>query len=243
MAKRGRKPSTQRKGYFYEEQEKAIADYLKSTDDVEKNRIYSTILHPALSNMIESIIRRYSLYCPDEEFEETFNDTISYLMTKIEKFRPESGFKAYSYCGTVCKNYLLYKIKQGNKHLQKNASYNVMSETINDSIEYSYDEHEDSMALIKELMTDMAGKTKEILANASVLELSENEIKVGNALYELLLDWDDLFARMGSNKFNKSSVLFFLRESTMLNTKEIREGMKRYKNIYYDLKEKLVNRY
>ena len=57
--------------------------------------------------MIESIIRRYNLYSLEEEqeykrdeaFRQTSADTISFLMTKIENFKPDSGYKAYSYCG------------------------------------------------------------------------------------------------------------------------------------------------
>ena len=37
MAKRGRK----RKGYFYEEQEQAVSDYINSHDKLEKNRIFN----------------------------------------------------------------------------------------------------------------------------------------------------------------------------------------------------------
>ena len=98
MAKRGRK----RKGYFYEEQEQAVSDYINSHDKLEKNRIFNEWLKPAFTKMIESIIRRYKLYPPDECFDETFNDTISFLMTKIEKFNPDKGYRAYSYCGTIC---------------------------------------------------------------------------------------------------------------------------------------------
>ena len=105
MGKRGRKPKVKR--YFAEEQEKAVADYIRSNDVEEKNRIFNTILKPAFKIMIESIIRRYSLYVEDEEFQETFDDTMSFLMTKIMSFKPETKFKAYSYCGTICKNYLI----------------------------------------------------------------------------------------------------------------------------------------
>ena len=38
--------------------------------------------------MIESIIRRYKLFIPDEDFDQNFNDTISYLLTKINNFKP-----------------------------------------------------------------------------------------------------------------------------------------------------------
>ena len=65
MAKRGRK----RKGYFYEEQEQAVVDYILAETKEDKNKIFNTWLKPAFTKMIESIIRRYKLYVPDEEFE------------------------------------------------------------------------------------------------------------------------------------------------------------------------------
>ena len=42
---------------------------------------------------------------------------------------------------------------------------------------------------------------------------------------------------MGSNKFNKSSILLFLKETTLLSTKEIRDSMKVFKLKYYMLKK------
>ena len=88
MAKRGRKPK-ERKGYFYEKEENAIVQYINEKNVEEKNRIFNTILYPALTKMIESIIRRYKLFVPDEDFEQNFNDTISYLLTKIDHLSRE----------------------------------------------------------------------------------------------------------------------------------------------------------
>ena len=89
----------------------------------------------------------------------------------------------------------------------------------------------------------MAEEVTKILDKKNEIKLTPNEIKVGNALHMLLNDWEDLFARMGSNKFNKSSILLFLQESTLLNTNEIRVAMKKYKSIYYKVKEKVVSEY
>lgn len=58
MAKRGRKPSNKRKGYFYEDEEQAILDYIASDNADEKNKIYNTYLRPAFDKMIPSIIRK-----------------------------------------------------------------------------------------------------------------------------------------------------------------------------------------
>lgn len=240
MGKRGRKPLNKRKGYFYEEQEQAVKDYLNADDKEEKDKIFNKWLKPAFTKMIESIIRRYNLYPPDENFQETFDDTISFLMTKIENFNVDSGYKAYSYCGTICKNYLIYKINQFNKNQKRNEPYDVIQSDLNDSITFSYNENSGHITFLTDLMKNTIKEISEIL-NGDKLKLSDDEIRVGKALIELMTNWEDLFAQMGSNKFNKSSILLFLKETTLLNTKQIRDGMKKYKTAYYGIKKVMIN--
>ena len=240
MGKRGRKPLNKRKGYFYEEQEQAVKDYLNADDKEEKDKIFNKWLKPAFTKMIESIIRRYNLYPPDENFQETFDDTISFLMTKIENFNVDSGYKAYSYCGTICKNYLIYKINQFNKNQKRNERYDVIQSDLNDSITFSYNENSGHITFLTDLMKNTIKEISEIL-NGDKLKLSDDEIRVGKALIELMANWEDLFAQMGSNKFNKSSILLFLKETTLLNTKQIRDGMKKYKTAYYGIKKVMIN--
>lgn len=243
--KRGRKPSGKRKGYFYEQEEQAFVDYLKSTDDEEKNKIFNTILRPAFTKMTESIIRRYNLYPPDENFDETFDDTMSFLITKIENFNPDSGYKAYSYCGTIIKNYLIYKINQFAKNQKRSSSYDSYDTdeltNITDTLKYSYDNSSNNISFLSELMKKTASEIKEVVDEPLKNKLSENQIKVGKALVEILNNWEELFAQMGSNKFNKSSILLFLKETTLLSTKEIRDSMKGFKNQYYEVKRMMIN--
>lgn len=244
--KRGRKPSKERKGYFYEEQEQAVVDYISTEDEGEKAKIFNAVLKPAFSKMIESIIRRYKLYPPDEEYQETFDDTMSFLITKLSCFDPTTNYKAYSYCGTICKNYLIYKINQFTKNQKRNESYDNpmlgLQTTVSDSLKYSYDmPFDNSGGFINELTSSTVQNIEQILSNKESYKLKENEIKVGQALVNLMRNWDELFAQMGSDKFNKSSILFFLKENTMLTTKEIRDSMKIYKKKYYDIKLDLIN--
>lgn len=242
MAKRGRKPKekSDRNGYFYETEESAVVEYLNCTDEVEKEKIFNTTLRPAFTKMIGAIIRRYNLYPPDEEFQETFDDTISFLMTKIDKFNPSSGYKAYSYCGTICKNYLLFKINQFAKNQKRIESYDMMATELNECEKYAYTQDASHIDTLNELISETAKEIDKMIENKERLRLSEVQVKVGYALSELLNNWEDLFARMGSNKFNKSSILLFLKETTLLTTKEIRDAMKVYKLKYFDLKEDIV---
>jgi hypothetical protein len=241
MGKRGRKAGKDRKGYFYEQEEQAVIDYVSSENQDDKNRIYEECLQPAFTKMIESIIRRYNLYLPDEIFQETFDDTMSFLLTKIEHFNPDSGFKAYSYCGTICKNYLILKIKQYNNNLIRNDRYEMVQNDIDDNVKFSYDGDNDHIQFLTDLLENVTKEIVIMLESKEKNKLNENEIKVGNALVSLLTNWGDLFARMGSNKFNKSSILMFIKELTLLNTQEIRLAMKKYKLAYQNVRKKILD--
>ena len=164
-------------------------------------------------------------------------------MTKIENFKPESGYKAYSYCGTICKNYLIYKLNQYLKKQKRNERYDTVKTDIVDNIKFSYDDSITRISFLTELINDTVDNINEMIDNKEKYKLNENEIKVGKALIALMSNWEELFAQMGSNKFNKSSILMFLKEMTLLNTKEIRDGMKKFKVNYYDIKKKLMENY
>ena len=244
--KRGRKPNPNKKNYYFGvEEEKAIVDYL-STDDInEKNKIFLAKLKMPFTKMIESIIRRYNLYPPDEEFQQTFDDTISFLMTKLSCFDPNSGYKAYSYCGTICKNYLIYKINQFVKSQKRNISYDnpvdTLQDTLSDSVRYSYNDGDSRKTFIEELTGNTVENIRKILGDKEKFKLNDNEERVGQALVNLMTNWDELFAQMGSNKFNKSSILLYLKETTMLNTKEIRDALRIFKRTYYETKTRIIN--
>lgn len=236
---RGRKPKIN--NYFEKKEEDALIRYLNTTDENERNDIFNEILLPAYTKMVESIIRRYNLYVPDESFEELFDDTMSFLTSKLHKFDAKKGFKAYSYCGTVAKNYLIYKILQFSKNQKRVSSFDENETEFSDNIKFSYGEDNHSAFL-----TDLVARTiKDIQgiidANEIKHNLTPNEIKVGYALIELFSNWEDILDNIdGSNKFQKSTILFFLRETTMLTTKEVRDNMKKYKIAYYLSKKELL---
>lgn len=230
----------ERKGYFYEKEEQYVKDYISAETAEEKAEIFENLRYP-ITKMVESIIRRYNLYVPDEEFEDTFNDTMSFLMTKIECFNPEKGCKAYSYCGTICKNYLIMRLSKFSKNQKRNVSYENMKDCLNDDENYSYSTDSQYSDTIGYLISSAAEEIEKIVSKKEAYKLSDNEIKVGVALVNLLNNWEDFFDKMGSDKFNKSSILLFLQETTFLTTKEIRGSMKKYKSAYLDIKKKLAD--
>ena len=241
MAKRGRKPSENKvKGYFLEEQEEAVVEYLSCESKEEKERIYNQKLRAPFDKMVESIIRRYKLYIPDETSGETFTDTISFLLTKMDKFKPNNKTKAFSYYGTICKNHLIGRIENYAKGQQKNLPYETMSAGFIDSIRYS-DYNDNNARIASESITMLIERIDKMLNSPSEYKLKENEIKMGEALKNFLKNWDFVLSTDGSSKLNKNAVLFFLRDATGFDTKGIRDNMKKFKNEFYQIKKYLVS--
>ena len=214
--------------YFGEDQEKAVVNYLESTDDAEKNKIFNEYLREPLIIMVESIIRRYKLYRKDMEFEEIHTDTMSFLITKINKFDHTKNTKAYSYFGTICKNYLMGAIQKDTKEQNRQVSYDDISSDIEDRKDLSYviDEH---IIDYRDVIIKLTISLEDFIEKET---LSENEQKLGYALLEIFANVDKIFQVGDGNKFNKNLILLSLREMTSLSTKEIRVSLKRFKKMY-----------
>lgn len=239
--KRGRKPSGKKKFYFGEEEEIAFQEFITCSDPVERDMIFNRRLYPAFCKLVESIIRTYTLFVPLEDYEETFHDTMSFLISKINNFDVTKGYKLYSYCGTVCKNYLMLKRNQFKKKQERQISYDKMYPTSEKDERIDDNDTKTLMLFNNELINNTISKIQDILSNENVLKLNENEQKIGYALLEMLMNWEEIFNRLENRKFNKTSVWYFLKEYTLLSSKEIREGMKKYKDLYFITKENMIS--
>jgi hypothetical protein len=234
LRKKGRKPTTT--NYFDVREELAVVRFLESTSYEEKNKIYNDFLRKPLDKMISSIIRRYKLYRKDMDFEEIHIDTHSFLMTKIDKFKPSKEKKAYSYFGTICKNYLMGQIIKDQKETNRKISYEDISTSLENDEGFAYyieNDGLDSERVIHHFLIEL----ENFIKNEN---LSENEIKLGQALHDIFDNYENIFVGNDNNKFNKNIILLSLREMTNLSTKEIRGSMKKYKNMYYTLIQTMV---
>ena len=232
--KKGRKPNTL--NYFAEREEEAVRNFLIAETQDEKNKIYNEFLRHPLDKMISSIIRRYKLYRKDMNYEEIHIDTHSFLMTKIDKFKPSKEKKAYSYFGTICKNYLMGQIMKDQKELNRKISYEDISSDLCNRTEMSYLMEDDDLSsefIIKKFLERLKEDLEQI-------ESDEQERKLGSAIYDLFENYGTIFPDTNNNKFNKNIILFELREMTNLSTKEIRNSIKKYKKMYFELVQELL---
>ena len=233
--KRGRKAV--KENYFDVREEEAVRKFLIAESSYEKNKIYNQFLRSPLDKMISSIIRRYKLYRKDMDFEEIHTDTHSFLMTKVDKFKPDKNKKAYSYFGTICKNYLMGQIIKDQKETNRKISYEDISESLEERPDLTY-RIDDDVVETDYIINKYLDELKEYIEEES---LNDNEKKLGYALIDLFDNYETIFSGADNNKFNKNVILLSLREMTNLSTKEIRSSIKRFKKLYIVIQSRIKN--
>jgi hypothetical protein len=156
-------------------------------------------------------------------------------MTKVHKFEAGRGKKAYSYFGTISKNYILGLLIKDEKYLKQTSSYEDMMTQFDDREDLSYVIDNDNFVM-DDFITNLIDGIKEEMDDEDLppkKKLNENERKVGYALIYILENWETAFEGFdGGSKYNKNSVLETMRNYTNLSTKDIRIAMKRFKDLY-----------
>ena len=225
--------------YFGQAEEDAVIAYLTTNDYKEKNQIYETKLKVPLERLVSSIIKSWGYKYGAETYEETFDEALTYLIDKLPKYNVKSKKKAYSYYGTVCRNHLKERFENKVRKDDTCSTFNMGEDNFSNNLRYSVIIEDESIE--KEIIKRLIIRIRYMVDHYSDINLRENEIKVGKALIKVLEYWEDIMSGRGSDKFNKKEILKFLREETNLNTKIIRDNMKKYYREYNIIKNKIVN--
>lgn len=259
-----KKPKKQKnKNYFGEVEEKAVRDYINTDSQVDKNEIYTKYLHKPIEKLVFSIIRTYPNYigvCGIEELEaraylHVYNSIQGFDYTKIGK--NGQPVKAYSYLGTICRNYCKnhskdqYKIESNKDDISVyNTDY--LEERIKDHYNPDINDSKDFLDILFKKVID--GINDEIENNK---KLKSNDIKVGKALIEIFQNYKEFFPEVEqvpeytkkgklkkqkySNIYKKNKIFYILRELTLLDSKDLRNSIQVYKSFYKICKNDLLN--
>lgn len=241
-----KKVSEEKRPYFAEREEQAVIDYINSNSLEEKNQIYNEILIEPFRKMIEAILRRYPIHIGNYDIREVESNALTHLIEHMVKFNPnkitKSGqkTKAYSYCQTIIRNYYKDHSKKSYTEKKVNLSFDDYVDEINENLEYTYEMEAEQQHQLEMLINSVIDKIEDKIDNDQTIK--KNEIIVGDAIVNVLKNWQVLFMedspegkynKRVTNKFAKNKILLYLKEQTGLSTKEIRIGIKPFKEIYF----------
>jgi hypothetical protein len=232
--------------YFGEKEEKAVFDYNTSDSFEEKNKIYNEILRIPFKKMIESIIRRYPIHLGGYDITDVENNALSHLIEHMIKFDPNrigkkgNKTKAYSYCQTIVRNYCKDHSKKTYLDKKINLFFDDYIDDVEAKDEYlvEIDKTEDNE--MECFLQGLIDKIQETIETNKLLK--QSEIIVGEAVINILNNWHILFLeetpsgkynKKVTNKFAKNKIILYLKELTNLSTKDIRQCLKPFKDLYF----------
>jgi DNA-directed RNA polymerase specialized sigma24 family protein len=196
--------------YFTKDTENAIVRYNNTEDSEIRSAIYRDEIHYAFFKLTENIIHTFKFYYTEvENIEDLQHEVITFLLSKIHRFNPENGAKAYSYFGTITKRWLiLYNQKNYKKRVDA-----VDIEVIEEDEKFSY-ELEDTQP-IERLSYYIDEYVKHCTDQIFKLFPKEEDAKIADAVLELFRKREHL------DIFNKKALYIYIREIVDAKTPKI----------------------
>ncbi len=199
------------KNYFTKDTENAIVRYNNEPDSEIRSNIYRDEIHYAFFKLTENIIHTFKFYYTEvDQIEHLQHEVITFLLSKIHLFDPGKGAKAYSYFGTVTKNWLIiYNTKNYKKRVQTapvdelfkddNYSYNMGEEKEKDKLSIFIDAY---VQHVEERFNKFFPKG--------------NDAQVADAILELFRKRENI------EIFNKKALYIYIREIMATNGLEVK---------------------
>ena len=220
---RKRRPKS--KNYFTKDTENAIVRYNKEPNPEIRSTIYKNEIHYPFFKLTENIIHTFKFYYTEvDQIEHLQHEIITFLLSKIHLFNPDNGAKAYSYFGTITKNWLIvYNTKNYKKRIQKapvdelykddNYSYNIGEEKEKDRLSIFIDNY---IKYVEERFNKFFPKG--------------NDAQVADAILELFRKRESI------EIFNKKALYIYIREIMATNGLEVKTPkITKIANKLYDL--------
>lgn len=254
-----------KENYFGEKEEKAVIEYLSSSNTDEKNYIYTKYLHEPIEKLVKGLLQKYPRYvgsCGIDELEarayiQVYNAIQGFDYTKIGK--DGKNVKAFSYLGTICNNYYKTHSLQANKKESINddiGQYNLdyIEQQIKDKAYIDNDMTSEADVLDKIVNSTIEALKKEIKENKS---LRDDDIKVAESIILILVNYEYFFyeendekleytkrgklkKQKTSNIYTKNKIFYILKEQTRLDTKDIRKSIMKFKSLYFMVKKDIL---
>jgi hypothetical protein len=224
---RKRKPKEPRI-YFTSDTEEAIIEYLASTDQDFRNRLYQDRIEYAFYKLAENIIHTFKFYYTDSDtIEELKHEVVTFLLEKLHLYDQSKG-KAYSYFGTIAKRYLIVYNNNNYKKLQERADIDELDEDVHipsDSSTSSGNEVETNV-FINQYIQYVDKYLYQLFPKIQ-------DAKTADAIIELFRKRETL------EIFNKKALYIYIREITDTSTPHITKVTKKLDT----LRTRLFNEY
>ena len=213
------------KNYFTKDTENAIVRYNNEPNPEIRSDIYRDEIHYAFFKLTENIIHTFKFYYTEvDQIEHLQHEVITFLLSKLHLFNPENGAKAYSYFGTITKNWLIvYNTKNYKKRVQT-APVDELYKDDNYSCNIEEGQEKDKLSIFIDSYVEYVEDRFDVFFPKG------NDSQVADAILELFRKRENI------EIFNKKALYIYIREIMATHGLEVKTPkITKIANRLYDL--------
>jgi hypothetical protein len=210
--------------YFAEDEQYLILQFQKSTNQIEKNRLFNKI-YPVFNKVAHNLIYKYKLQTDDTNFQDLKSDVVTHLYEKIGRYNEKKG-TAFSFFSIIAFNFLLGKKQKLNK--KKTINHEIDTIAMPNTLDYEIYNNTNSVSL-----TDTITKEKisifitHLEDNITMYFAKEEDYLIADAVIKIIKNFNSI-----EFPINNKAIYFLIREQTNSKQPDVLRIVKRLRKIY-----------
>lgn len=223
-----KRPSSGKKPYFTKDTQKAIKEYVESSDQKFRERVYTDDIRPALEKLSENLIFVYGFHKQHPDIDALKHNCVINLYENLHKFDHDRNKNAFSYFNVVAKNWLIIQSRKRKKRTDRLMYIEDDGLSIADRYaieEYSICLSPEKSMVLEENISDMKSLLLEIKNKAK----NDQEKRCIDAIIQIYDNVDQL------DYLNKRALFVYIRELSGLTSKQLSVCMSNLRKIYRNL--------
>jgi len=217
-------PKSTQNYYFTKVHEDAIVEYCKTKDTKRRTDLYVQYLKPVFEEMVQKIVFSFK-FTTLPNINSLIEEANIFLVTVLDNYDPNKGFKAFSFFSIITKNYFIHKVKKVTQQNKREFSEVELPKHLEQQYLATNNDYYD-----RRNQAEFIEALRNELDIWSCEDLKENERKVLEAVKIIYDSLEQL------EIYNKKAFYLYLRELTNLSTKQIVINLNKLRARYKEFK-------
>lgn len=213
-----------KKLYFGPEVDEAIIKFRKTQDEKERNELCKEFIYPALERISSYWFNKLPL-----NNEDLIYDCLADLYEKLSGFDETKGTRAFAYFNMIARNFMYQQLKLEKREVAQDQDRAINVSDINVLENDSLIDEEIDLIIENREFLSLFREELEVWEKRAT---KDREIKVVQGLIQLFENVDNI------DIYKKKAILFYLRELTGYNSKQIALVISKLKKKYKKFKKK-----
>lgn len=205
--------------YFGGDTEEAIIQYNTIPDEVERERLYEELIHPAISKLVENVIHKYKFYHYESTYDDLKHETVIYIYERLNKFAKDKG-KAFSYFTIVARNYLIVRTTENYDAVRNRDPLQIVDDRRDVPNEVYVEDNRD---MLSDFIREWSAWG---VVNVEQLFEYERDQRIAEAVFTIFKNRADI------DNFNKKALYILIREHAKVKTQYITKVINHLKGLF-----------